>query len=218
MISHMDRDVGALLQHLKELRLEDNTVVVFSSDNGTTHLEQEVDYEFFESVGNLRGLKGSLYEGGVRVPTIVKWPGRVTAGTKSDFVSGFEDWLPTLLEIAGAEEAVPEVLNGISLFPLLTTGTQKERELLYREFPGYGGQQSLRIGRWKAIRQNLEKGLVKTELYDLVADGPEAQDLAEQNPAIVQEMERRMAEYRTPSSLFPLRPYDAKARTGLKKQ
>jgi arylsulfatase A-like enzyme len=218
MISHMDRDVGALLQHLKELRLEDNTVVVFSSDNGTTHLEQEVDYEFFESVGNLRGLKGSLYEGGVRVPAIVRWPGQILAGTKSDFVSGFEDWLPTLLEIAGAEEAVPEDLNGISLSPLLTTGTQKERELLYREFPGYGGQQSLRIGRWKAIRQNLEKGLVKTELYDLVADGPEAQDLAEQNPAIVQEMERRMAEYRTPSSLFPLRPYDAKARTGLKKQ
>lgn len=218
MISHMDRDVGALLQHLKELCLEDNTVVVFSSDNGTTHLEQEVDYEFFESVGNLRGLKGSLYEGGVRVPAIVRWPGQIVAGTKSDFVSGFEDWLPTLLEIAGAKEAVPEVLNGISLSPLLTTGTQKERKLLYREFPGYGGQQSLRIGRWKAIRQNLEKGLVKTELFDLVADGPEAQDLAEQNPAIVQEMERRMREHRMPSRLFPLQPFDAEARPGSKKR
>ena len=122
------------------------------------------------------------------------------------------------MKIAGAKEAVPEVLNGISLSPLLTTGTQKERELLYREFPGYGGQQSLRIGRWKAIRQNLEKGLVKTELFDLVADGPEAQDLAEQNPAIVQEMECRMREHRMPSRLFPLQPFDAEARPGSKKR
>jgi arylsulfatase A len=218
MISHMDRDVGTLLKHLKELGLEENTVVVFSSDNGTTHLEQEVDYEFFESVGDLRGLKGSLYEGGVRVPAIIKWPGHVTARTSNDFVSGFEDWLPTLMEMAGAKEVVPEVVNGISLFPLLTTGTQKERELLYREFPGYGGQQSLRMGRWKAIRQSMEKGPGKTELYDLVADAHEAQNLAEQNPAVVQEMELRMTKYRTPSSLFPLRPFDANARTGTKKQ
>ena len=217
MISHMDRDVGALLKHLKELGLEENTIVVFSSDNGTTHLEQEVDYEFFKSVGDLRGLKGSLYEGGVRVPAIVRWPGHIAAGTSTDFVSGFEDWLPTLLEMAGAEEKIPKVVNGISLFPVLTTGAQTERALLYREFPGYGGQQSLRIGRWKAVRQNLEKGREQTELYDLVADASEAQDVADQNPEVIQEMERRMKEYRTPSSLFPLRPFDAKARTGVKK-
>jgi arylsulfatase A len=217
MISHMDRDVGALLKHLKELSLDENTLVVFSSDNGTTHLEQEVDYEFFESVGDLRGLKGSLYEGGVRVPAIVRWPRHIVVGTNADFVSGFEDWLPTLLEIAGAKESIPRVVNGISLLPLLTKGAQAERELLYREFPGYGGQQSLRIGRWKAVRQNLEKGSVQTELYDLASDASEAQDVAEQNPAVIQEMERRMKEYRTPSSLFPLRPFDAKARTGVKK-
>lgn len=213
MISHMDRDVGLLLGHLKELGLEENTVVVFSSDNGTTHLEDEVDYKFFESVGNLRGLKGSLYEGGVRVPAIVKWPGRVAAGTSSDYVSGFEDWLPTLLEVVGGGEVIPEVVNGISLKALLTAGSQSEREYLYREFPGYGGQQSLRIGRWKAIRQNLEKGQVKTELYDMVADASEVQDLAAQNPAVAQEMEHKLSEYRTPSRIFPLRPFDVKSRT-----
>jgi arylsulfatase A-like enzyme len=218
MISRMDRDVGELLKHLKELGLEENTVVVFSSDNGTTHLDQEVDYKFFDSVGNLRGLKGSLYEGGVRVPAIVKWPGRVAAGTSSDFVSGFEDWLPTLLEVAGAKETVPESVNGVSLCSLLTTGSQPDREYLYREFPGYGGQQSLRVGRWKAVRQNLEKGSVKTELYDIGADVSEAQDVAGQNSTVVQALERMMNEHRTPSGLFPLRPFDAKARTGTKKE
>lgn len=218
MISYMDRDVGALLKHLKEQGLEENTIVVFSSDNGTTHLEQEVDHRFFDSVGNLRGLKGSLYEGGVRVPAIVRWPGRVAAGTSSDFVSGFEDWLPTLLEVAGRKEETSEVVNGISLFQLLTTGNQPEREYLYREFPGYGGQQSLRQGRWKAVRQNLETGRVKTELYDISADVSESQNVAEQNPDIVESMELRMRDCREPSSLFPLRPFDAKARGGSKKR
>ena len=218
MISHMDRDVGALLKHLKELGLEENTVVVFSSDNGTTHLDQEVDYKFFDSVGNLRGLKGSLYEGGVRVPAIVRWPGHVAAGTSSDFVSGFEDWLPTLLEIVDGKDAPPDVVNGVSLLPLLTNGSQPEREYLYREFSGYGGQQSLRTGRWKAIRQNLERGQVKTELYDLAADDSEAQDVAAENPEIMQKMEHRMREHRMPSRLFPLRPFDAEARPGSKKR
>lgn len=218
MISHMDRDVGALLRHLKEAGLEQNTMVVFSSDNGTTHLVQEVDYEFFDSVGDLRGLKGSLYEGGVRVPAIVKWPGHIAAGTSSDFVSGFEDWLPTLLEIAGATDAAPKDVNGISLLQLLQTGSQTEREFLYREFPGYGGQQSLRIGHWKAVRQNLEKGQLKTELYDISGDVAEAIDVATQNPEIVRAIELKMKEHRTPSGLFPLRPFDGKARTGLKKQ
>jgi arylsulfatase A len=217
MISHMDRDVGVLLSHLKELGLEEKTVVVFSSDNGTTHLDQEVDYKFFDSVGDLRGLKGSLYEGGVRVPTIVSWPGHFIAGTSSDFLSGFEDWLPTLLEVAGAKDVIPEIVNGVSLLPLLTIGSQPERESLYREFPGYGGQQSLRVGRWKAVRQNLEQGQVKTELYDMSADVSEWQNIAEQHPELVESMELRMHEHRSPSRLFPLRPFDAKARAGSRK-
>ena len=101
MISRMDRYVGNVLNLLDELKLADNTIVVFSSDNGTTHLKAEVDYDFFASVGELRGLKGSLYEGGVRVPTIVRWPDRVQAGSESDRISGWEDWMPTLLAAAG---------------------------------------------------------------------------------------------------------------------
>ncbi len=117
MISRMDRYVGRVLKLLDDLRLADNTIVVFSSDNGTTHLGQEVDYKFFQSVGELRGLKGSLYEGGVRVPTIVRWPEHIAAGSSSDRVSGFEDWIPTLLDLIGKSKAKPDDIDGITLRP-----------------------------------------------------------------------------------------------------
>ena len=100
MISRMDRYIGNVLQLLDELKLSDNTIVIFTSDNGTTHLKQEVDYDFFQSVTPLRGLKGSLYEGGIRVPLIVKWPGKVKPDSTSDYVTGLEDWMPTLLELS----------------------------------------------------------------------------------------------------------------------
>ena len=101
MISRMDRYIGRLLGLVNELGLVENTIVVFTSDNGTTHLKAEVDYDFFESVKPLRGLKGSLYEGGVRVPLIVRWPGKIKADSTSDFVTGFEDGMPTLLDLIG---------------------------------------------------------------------------------------------------------------------
>jgi len=135
MISRLDRYVGNLLDLLDELGLRDNTMVVFSSDNGTTHLLDEVDHHFFNSVGELRGLKGSLYEGGVRVPTIVRWPGKVPAGSTSDRISGFEDWMPTLLDAIDEGEAVPEEIDGISMLPTLCGESQPERPYLYREFP-----------------------------------------------------------------------------------
>ena len=113
MITRMDRYIGKLLALLDELGLAENTLVVFTSDNGTTHLADEVDFGFFESVGPLRGLKGSLYEGGVRVPAIVRWPGHVEAGSVTDFISGFEDWLPTLMEVVGDSAAVPKGVDGV---------------------------------------------------------------------------------------------------------
>jgi arylsulfatase A len=131
--------------------------VIFSSDNGTTHLKDEVDYDFFTSVGELRGLKGSLYEGGVRVPTIVRWPGRVTPGSSSDRISGLEDWLPTVLDLTGSKNA-PTGIDGISLAPTLLGQSQESRPFLYREFPSYGGQQTIRVGQWKAVRQNMSRG------------------------------------------------------------
>ena len=212
MITRLDTYVGNVLRLLDELGLADNTLVVFTSDNGTTHLGREVDYEFFRSVGELRGLKGSLYEGGVRVPTIVRWPGKVEPGSESDRVTGFEDWMPTLLDAVGAIDSVPDEVDGISMLPTLLGQKQSERPYLYREFAAYGGQQSIRVGDWKAIRQNMSKGILKTELYNLATDVSEQNDVASEHPQVVQKLEKMMEEVRIPSQVFPLIPIDAPAK------
>lgn len=212
MITRLDHYVGNVLRLLDELDLADNTLIVFSSDNGTTHLDQEVDYRFFESVGELRGLKGSLYEGGVRVPTIVRWPGNVPPGSTSDRVSGFEDWMPTLLEATGAEIELPDSIDGISMLATLRGQSQPERPYLYREFPSYGGQQTIRVGEWKAVRQNMTKGNLDVELYNIADDISESQNVAGEHPEIVAQLTKRMSEVRTPSKEFPLVPLDKPAK------
>ena len=211
MITRMDRYIGNLLKLIDELGLADNTLVVFSSDNSTTHLGQEVDYTFFKSVGELRGLKGSLYEGGVRVPTLVRWPGKVKPGSQSDHVSGFEDWMPTLMDAIGAAETVPAEVNGISILPTLKGDSQQPREYLYREFPSYGGQQTIRVGDWKAVRQNMTKGNMEIELYNIAKDIGEKNDVAAQHPEVVKRLAKKMSEVRTPSDVFPLIPIDKPA-------
>ncbi|HUG91070.1 MAG TPA: sulfatase-like hydrolase/transferase [Planctomycetaceae bacterium] len=198
---------------LDELNLADNTIVIFSSDNGTTSLKEEVDAEFFESVGELRGLKGSLYEGGVRVPAIVRWPGRVPAGAVSERVSGFEDWLPTILELIGAAESVPDGIDGISFAPTLLGKEQPPRPFLYREFPAGGGQQSIRAGDWKAIRTNLASGNRAVELYELSQDPGERRNLAAEHPKIAARLTKLMESQHTPSGHFPLRPFDTSPRS-----
>jgi arylsulfatase A-like enzyme len=208
MISRMDRYVGNVLNLIDDLGLAENTIVIFSSDNGTTHLKQEVDFEFFRSVGELRGLKGSLYEGGIRVPTLVRWPGKTAAGTESDFVSGFEDWMPTILEIVGATDSLPADTDGISLVPTLVGEAQPARDLLYREFSGYGGQQSIRVGNWKAIRTNMKRGKLKLELYDLASDVSEQHDVADQHPELVARFSELLKREHVKSDLYPLRPLD----------
>ncbi len=208
MITRLDRYVGNVLKLLDELGIADNTLVIFSSDNGTTHLDQEVDYRFFESVGELRGLKGSLYEGGVRVPTLVRWPGRVSAGSQDDFVSGFEDWMPTILDAVGAVQSVPERCDGVSLLPTLVGKQQADRSYLYREFPSYGGQQTIRVGDWKAVRQNMTKGNLEVELYNIAKDISESNDVADEHPDVVERLTKMMATVRTPSTVFPLIPID----------
>jgi arylsulfatase A-like enzyme len=206
MISRLDRDVGRLLDELATLGLADNTIVVFTSDNGTTHLQQEVDMKFFDSVGELRGAKGELYEGGIRVPCIVRWPGRIRPGTASDAVSGFEDWLPTLCAITGAD--LPDGIDGINLVEELAAPRHEGRPFLYREFPGYGGQQSLRKGRWKAIRTQLAKSLGPTQLFDLINDPGEQQNVAAQHPSVVAELESAMREAHVPNDVFKLPSVD----------
>jgi len=203
MITRLDRYVGRVLDLLDELGLAENTIIVFTSDNGATYLE-EVDYEFFNSVGELRGMKGSLYEGGVRVPTLVRWPGRVPAGSTTNRLSGLEDWLPTLMDAIGKSESVPDGISGISLLPTLLGQPQEDRPYLYREFSAYGGQQSIYVGDWKAIRQNMGQGNLEIELYHLREDISETKNLASEHPDMVAKFAEMMQQARVPSQEFPL--------------
>ena len=212
MISRLDKSVGQIMAQLERFGLDDNTLVMFSSDNGTTHLEQEVDYKFFESVGPLRELKGSLYEGGIRVPMIARWKGKIEPSTTTDLPSAFYDVMPTLAEVAGVD--APDGIDGISFLPTLLgrSGKQKKHDFLYWEFTGYGGQQAVRMGPWKAVRQNmLQKNNpdpLKIELYNLADDIGEQNDLAAERPEIVDKARKLMKSQRVPSEIFKMPPLD----------
>lgn len=208
MVTRLDRSVGRIVDRLKELGLEENTLVLFSSDNGPTHGHVGgSDSYFFESAGPLRGLKGSLYEGGIREPFIARWSKKIQPGRVSDLPAAFYDVLPTLCEAAGA--APPKDTDGISLLPtLLGKGEQKWHEFLYWEFAGYGGQQALRLGDWKAVRQNLQKGEGKIELYNLARDIGEEENVAAGHPNVVARAAKIMAENHIPSAIFPIKAID----------
>jgi arylsulfatase A-like enzyme len=216
MVTRMDREAGRIMDLVKELGLDEQTIFVFSSDNGP--LDERycgTDSEFFGSTGGLRAGKGSLYEGGFRVPCVVRWKGHIEPGTVSDRVTGFEDWLPTLLELTGKAKATPRDLDGISFAPTLRGEKQPPRPFLYREFPSYGGQQSIRIGDWKGVRQNLMprgKGRpqLKIELYDLAMDRSETHDVAADHPDIVKTIEQAFREQHTPSKDFAIPALDGK--------
>jgi len=196
MITRLDRTVGLVLDALRELDLEDDTLVLFTSDNGPTHLREQADIEFFASTGGLRGSKGSVYEGGLRVPLIVRWPGRVAAGTTSDHVCGFVDLLPTLCAAAGVP--VPADADGIDFVAALRGQPQRAHDHLAWDFPGYGGQLAVRKGRWKAVRRNLRKDPdAPVELFDLAEDPGERVDLAARRPELARELVALMVASRT---------------------
>ncbi len=198
MISFMDRQVGRIMTLLKELNLDDNTVVFFTSDNGTTHAKDQVDYEFFNSVGPLRGLKGSLYEGGIRVPMIIRWPGKIKGGTVSDHQAAHYDALATLADIAGAK--TPNDTDGISYVPTLLSKPeqQKKHDYLFWDFAGYGGQLAVRMGKWKGIKRDLRKNPdAPLELYDLENDISEKNNVADNHPGIAAKIEMIMLEARS---------------------
>lgn len=206
MITRMDGYVGRITALLKELELDGRTLVLFSSDNGPTYAGG-VDAEFFNSAGPFRGLKGDVYEGGIRVPMIARWPGQIEGGRTSDHISALWDVLPTLCEITGAQP--PEHIDGISFAPtLLGKGRQREHEYLYWEFPAYKGQQAVRAGRYKAVRRNMFSGKFKTELYDLENDIGERENIAARHPEIVERMEKIMREAHTPSPVFKFAQLD----------
>ncbi|MBI1389030.1 MAG: sulfatase-like hydrolase/transferase [bacterium] len=208
MITRMDRDIGRILDELSAQGLDDDTLVIFSSDNGPTYLEGP-DTDFFDSNGPLRGKKGSLYEGGIRVPTIARWKGRVQPGAVSDWAGAFWDVMPTLADLCGGE--APEGIDGVSFAPaLLGEGAQPEHDYLYWEFSAYGGQQALCAGEWKAIRQNLtrKEGDRSIQLYNLRDDVGEEHDVAGDHPEIVQRLHEMMQKARVPSSVFPFPALD----------
>src|SRR5882672_6665891 len=176
MITRLDADVGKLMDKLKELKIDQDTVVIFSSDNGP-HKEGGVDPKFFQSAGPLRGIKRDLYEGGIRVPFIARWPAQIKAGQVSDFVGAFWDFMPTLAEIASAKCLTN--IDGISFLPTLLGRTQTNRhEFLYWEFHERGFQQAVRMGDWKALRPQAGEPL---ELYNLKSDIGEKQNVADKN-------------------------------------
>jgi arylsulfatase A-like enzyme len=199
MITRMDRDVGRLMALLKKLGIDDNTLVFFTSDNGP-HREGGVEPDFFDSNGPLRGIKRDLYEGGIRVPMIGRWPKRIKAGAKSDQVWAHWDFLPTLAEIVGVK--APTNIDGISMFNALLGRRQRNHEFLYWEFHERGFSQAARTGDWKAVRRSLDSPL---ELYDLKNDPGEQNDVAVKHPEVVKKIEDYLKTARTESELWPIK-------------
>lgn len=223
MVTRMDRSVGRILDLLKELKLDDNTIVIFTSDNGgafgTVTRDFDflpgrmggTDYIYFRSTGNFRAFKGSVYEGGIRVPMIARWPGKIKAGSVSQLPAVFYDLLPTFCELAGI--AGPKQTDGLSILPtLLGKSGQSKHEFLFWDFGGYGGQQAVRMGDWKGVRRNLHKGNTRIELYNLAKDVGEKNDLADKYPAIVKRIEKIMTEQHQPSADFPIKVLDSPAK------
>lgn len=206
MISFMDEQVGRLMLLLKEEGLDENTIVIFTSDNGTTYLKKQVDYEFFNSVGELRGLKGSLYEGGIRVPLIAHWPERIPAGTVSDHIAANYDIPATLSELVDVKYA--KSTDGISFLPtLLNNGSEQNNpEYLFWDFAGYGGQLAVRMGKWKGIKKDLRKyPEAELELYNLQNDIGEKNNVAVEFPEIAEKIEKIMIAGRTQPELEKFR-------------
>lgn len=198
MVSRMDKDVGRIMDQLQALGLDDNTLVIFSSDNGPTYAGGS-DAGFFESAGPLRGLKGSVWEGGIRVPFIARWPGRIQPATKSDHVCAFWDFLPTCAELLG--EQPPTDIDGVSILPTLLGRSEQQRKhrYLYWELDN---QQAVRMDDWKAIRLQPAQ---KIQLFNLKTDLSEQKDVAAEHPDLVARFAEILVSGRTDSEVFPLK-------------
>ena len=189
MISYWDEQIGGLINKLKELGIYDNTIIIFTSDNGPT-FNGGSDSFFFDSAKPFKSEwgwgKASLREGGIRVPMIASWPKKIKAGSKSDLICAFWDIMPTFCEIAKVE---CPTTDGISFLPELLGKKQNKHDFLYWEFPDSGGQKAVRMGKWKGIVLNIFKGNRKIQLYDLDSDPREQTDVARYHPEIVKRME-----------------------------
>jgi arylsulfatase A len=188
MITYMDQQIGKIFQLLKSLGLDENTIVMFSSDNGATFDVGGADTQFFNSVAGLRGKKQDLYEGGIREPFIARWPGKVPAGKVSDLVSVQFDMMATFADLVGVKAPAND---GLSLMPtLIGKGGQQQHQYLYFEFPEKGGQVAIRYGNWKGVKSNMKTDTAaKWELYDLLNDPTEKKDVSAGHPEIVARFE-----------------------------
>jgi arylsulfatase A-like enzyme len=189
MITYLDDQVGIIMDKIKKLGLDENTIIMFSSDNGAT-FNGSVDTKFFNSSGGLRGLKMELYEGGIRVPFIARWPGKIKAGSTSNLVSAQYDLLATLAELT--KQPIPNKTDGISFLPELLNNPagQKKHDYLYFEYPENGGQVAIRLGSWKAVRTNVKKDpKAPWQLFNLETDRNETTDLADQHPDLIRQMD-----------------------------
>ncbi len=195
MITRMDKDVGRLLALLKELKLDENTLVFFASDNGAGYAPK-----FFASSGPLRGMKRDMYEGGLRSPSIARWPGHIKAGAVSEQVWAFWDLMPTLAELTG--QKAPPDMDGISILPTLTEGKSVEHPPLYFEFYERGFTQAARIGDWKAVRLGTK---LPIELYDMKTDAAEQHNVAAEHPDEVKRFEELLKTAHTDSAVWPIR-------------
>lgn len=198
MISFMDDGIGQVMAQLKRQGIDDNTIVFFTSDNGPHH-EDGADPKFFNSSGDLRGYKRDLYEGGIRVPMIVRWNGHVKPATTNDAQWAFWDFLPTACELVGAK--TPAGIDGVSVVPTLTQGQPLKQRDLYWEFYERGFQQAVRMGNWKALRL---KQAGPIELYDLSSDRTETINVASKHPDVVAQAEKAMNSQHIDDSNWPV--------------
>ena len=201
MVTRLDRYVGEILDLLEKEGIADNTLIVFTSDNGP-HREGGANPDFFRSYGPLRGCKRDMYEGGIRVPFIVSFPGRIAEGVKSDQVMAFWDIMPTFADLIGSKDTI--TTDGISMLPAWTgRGKQEQHPYLYWEFHELGGRQAVRMGDWKGIRLNVGRDDRTTfELYNLADDIHEERNVASENPEVAARINEIMDTARTPSDLF----------------
>jgi arylsulfatase A-like enzyme len=186
MISYLDAQVGIIMEKIKQLGLDENTIILFSSDNGTT-FNGGVNAKYFNSVNGLRGLKMDLYEGGIRVPFIARWPGKIKPGTTSDLISAQFDFFATVADLTKQKT---DQTDGISFLPELLEKKQKQHKYLYFEYPEKGGQIAIRMGDWKAVKLNLKKNpKAPWELYNLKHDINEKTNVADKFPELLKQFD-----------------------------
>ncbi|NEN25064.1 arylsulfatase [Cryomorpha ignava] len=203
MVTLLDDEVGEIVAKLEELGIANNTLIIFTSDNGP-HKEGGADPDFFNSNGPLKGYKRDLYEGGLRVPMVARWDGVIKPSTETDHISAFWDLMPTFADIANVD--APETTDGISFLNALKGQPQDEHAFLYWEFPERGGSQAVRMGKWKGVRSGVNRGFDSPiELYDLSTDLGEKKNIANQNQAIVDSIVTIMQNAHMESAVFPFK-------------